>query len=125
MKKALLIKTDGTIEIIDKEWNLDDLQEAVGGLIESIPQPFETTSFFGNDEAKFSGPEGNALSLNMVATLICRSRLSNDDIICGDVIVIGYNQSSGESESVSDFATRTITFIAKFVEENIKKFMQD
>ena len=55
---------------------LDDLQEAVGGLIECIYAHNDGTVIVGNDEAKLLGMEGNR-------------RLDSGSIIAGPFFVIG------------------------------------
>ena len=55
---------------------LEDLQEAVGGLIECIYSHHDGTIIVANDEAKLIGMEGNR-------------RLDNGSIIAGPFFVIG------------------------------------
>ena len=55
---------------------LEDLQEAVGGLIECIYAHDDGTLIVGNDEAKLLGMEGNR-------------RLDSGSIIAGPFFVIG------------------------------------
>ena len=117
--KGIILKADMTYEVLDKEWNLDDLQQAVGGQIESVPHPFKNTSLVGHGEAKYAGVDGSPLPLNMLATLICQSRLSDNDVICGDVVLLGCNMEDGETIDVSDFVLRTVKFVNKFVNENL------
>lgn len=125
--KALIIKASGETEVkeIASGWKLGDMQAVVGGNIESLPQPFKNTGFYGNDEAKYAGPDGSPLPLNMLATLICQSRIADNDVICGDVVVLGVDWDTGESESVSDFVIRAANFISIFVKEKMSNLLED
>ena len=74
---------------------LEDLQEAVGGLIECIYSHRDGTLIVANDEAKLLGMEGNR-------------RLDGDSIIAGPFFVCG---DTGE-----DFRSLTDAEVDKYME---------
>jgi hypothetical protein len=81
-------------------WGLRDLQEAVGGSIESLPNDFEKTIIYGNDEAKYSGKDGGPMPLNVRATEALRHMLHPGDYIAGNVVVLG-NGRDGYEDNVN------------------------
>lgn len=76
---AYIIKTDGTIEQIGKQPDLDVIQRAVGGYIEYVQCSGPLGFMYCNEEGKLKG-----LVLNETAT----SMIDFDDIILGDVVVM-------------------------------------
>ena len=75
---------------------LEDLQEAVGGLIECIYSHNDGTIIVANDEAKLIGMEGNR-------------RLGNGSIIAGPFFVIG---DGGEN-----FRSLTDAEVSRYVQQ--------
>ena len=91
--KAQLYKTDGTITNIKpvkgKTFNLKELQEYVGGIIDIQPLPRFKKVLILNDEGKLIG-----LIKNENATEIWKKEYpiqefpnNNDELIVGDVII--------------------------------------
>lgn len=108
MKKitALVIPAQSTPFYKTSEWGLKELQSAVGGLIESLPHSFEKTVIYGNDEAKFSGPNGGPMPLNVRATEALRHMLHPGDFISGDVVVLGSGTNGIDADVNLEVAER-------------------
>lgn len=83
---------------IEKEigTELEDLQAAVGGLIECIYAHDDDTLIVGNDEAKLIGMEGNR-------------RLGNGSVIAGPFFIIG---DAGEN-----FRSLTDAEVSRYVQQ--------
>jgi hypothetical protein len=80
-----IIKTDGTIvEASPKngeEFSLDELQAAVGGMIELAVLRNGKDLWF-NEEGKLLG-----LEVNLIATMLWQDTFGSSDVIVGDAIV--------------------------------------
>ena len=76
---AYIIRTNGAIEQIGEQPDLNALQKAVGGLIEYVRCSGPLGFMYCNEEGKLMG-----LSLNETATRM----IDFDDIIVGDVVVM-------------------------------------
>lgn len=88
--KAALLRSDGTTEIITLS-SLESFQDAVGGFIEAIA--LRDATMYVNEEGKLNG-----LPVNSNANVIARafgSRISYDDLIVGDVIIVGPTDDYG------------------------------
>ena len=101
--KVLQIRTNGDIEEIEIDNNLDSMQAAVGGMIEFIPMTKEVHAYI-DEEGKLKGKE-----LNAWATLACchfNVGLAPGDKIVGDMILLGSlnadGQSDGDSHDIPD-----------------------
>lgn len=83
-----ILKTDGTMETIEKKPTLERLQEIVGGLIQYVP--VNSGGFlYCNEEGKLIG-----LPDNNYATMI--ARLFAGDYIAGDVVVYSPEEAREE-----------------------------
>ena len=76
---AYIIRVDGTIEQIGKQPDLDVIQRAVGGWIESVRCSGPLGFMYCNEEGKLMGLPFNATATNMI---------DFDDAIVGDVVVM-------------------------------------
>ena len=89
--KYIVVKADGSIEIGAGEGkvSLAFMQEKVGGLIERIPLPFETTiDLWCDDEGLFKDYKENV----MVSNYLNRVRNCGDYYhIKGDVLILGHD----------------------------------
>lgn len=96
MKTAIVIPAEGPIrreEIPDDDvWGLQFLQEAVGGHIELVPMRRDDLTMYCNDEGKLDG-----LPINHLATAIADLM---DDILVGDVVLLGPVDRHGDSQGV-------------------------
>lgn len=79
MIHATIIRTDGTMTMIDHRPTLAELQAAVGGLIAPAYGP-EGISVYVNDEGLLIG-----LPLNLIASALCGQGLVGDAVITGPV----------------------------------------
>ena len=96
--KALLIRTDNSVEKIEVDGKLQSLQEAVGGWIECL-QLTDNAHAYIDEEGKLKAKEPN-----FIATMLCR-RLEDvimpNDVIVGDMIVLGTLNAKGEFDGDS------------------------
>jgi hypothetical protein len=85
----MIIKTDGTKETI-ASFNLETLQEAVGGHLEAL--------FIGNGIYLYLNEEGKLMGLpyNAVATSLASRSLQANDYIAGNVVVCGCDDFGNE-----------------------------
>ena len=89
--KYIVVKADGSIEIGAGEGKvpLAFMQEKVGGLIERIPLPFETTiDLWCDEEGLFKEYKENVIVSNYLNRV-----WSSDDFfhINGDVLILGHD----------------------------------
>ena len=97
-KKAVIIRTDGTIEhvLID---GLADMQKAVGGLIEMAGR-IGGSDMYANEEGIIMG-----LAPNLKATALRnQTGLWSPYPIHGDVLLIGGDDETGDTVDVSEKA---------------------
>ena len=94
MKKGLLIKESGVLQVFDYT-GLESLQEAVGGNIEVVSH--KNFSLFVNEEGKLLD-----LPPNEIATEIVKDSLANYDFIAGDAVLLGGVDDEGETLGLSD-----------------------
>lgn len=90
MLKGMLLRTDGTYEIVEYEDKLEVLQGFVGGLIDYVQISTRGIDMIINDEGKILG-----MDVNYNAT-----RLYAYDIIVGDVLVV--RTENGENVDLTD-----------------------
>jgi hypothetical protein len=103
MAKGIVIYIDGTVEVKDFK-GLKDYQDAVGGLIESLPLTGDADVFVNEDGKQMCSP-------NIFATFIMQinSRLNHGDYVAGNMIVIGKPDSEGNDTDAPDWV---IDFVA-------------
>ena len=92
MKKAIQIKTDGTITELDLSTDsLSTLQEAVGGLVQAID--------ITEDMTMWCNEEGKMISLphNPYGQAIWVSTYGHTDYIVGDIVLTGGTDNEGET----------------------------
>lgn len=97
--KALVVKTDRTIEVIDQQWNYEQINKAVGGYIEAI--------YFAHypDHFAYINEEGKILQLpeNEIVTEYwydSGTRVLLGDYIAGDVVIFGEIDEDGNNTEV-------------------------
>lgn len=109
MEQAVVIKTDGTKDIIEfevgKSFSL--IQKSVGGYVQVIGLPKSKADLWVNEEGKING-----LPQNPIATSIWVDEFGYTDIICGDVVITGYADDMGETLGLS------LEQVAKFMNHN-------
>ena len=106
--KALLIRTDNSVEEIEVDGDLKSLQDAVGGFIELLSLTDDAHAYI-DEEGKLKDKK-----INTVAYYLCHKLgvgFMPGDMIVGDMIVLGTLNSKGEADGEehdvpSDFAYR-------------------
>lgn len=105
MEKAVVIKTDGTKEVVEFEIgnSYDLLSASVGGWIECVSLRTRNADMWVNEEGKLNG-----LPQNPHATALWVEEYGTTDIIVGNIIITGGVDNEGETlglsdEQVSDF----------------------
>lgn len=98
MTKALIVRSDGTKEIREADFNnLDTLSEVVGGWIEFVYVD-DGVHLYCNEEGKIHG-----LPINPEATRISGIR---GDFLCGDVIFLGETDEGAEADVPEEWLGR-------------------
>ena len=111
--KYIVVKADGSIEIGAGEGKvpLAFMQEKVGGLIERIPLPFETTiDLWCDEEGLFKEYKENVI----VSNYLNRVWHGNYYHIKGDVLIIGHDDDNTVwlSDEAADKIFKALTGIA-------------
>lgn len=104
--KALLVKTDNTVEMINSEWDYSDINHAVGGWIEAIYFGDKPYFAYINEEGKIKELPEN----NIVTNLWYDSgqRILLGDYIAGDAIFFGLVDSDGNNTDIPQDLLRDI-----------------
>jgi hypothetical protein len=102
---ALVIKTDGTKEIIlfTEDTFLKRAQGVVGGLIQLVPLGKMSVDLYLNEEGKLNG-----LPQNPIATALWSEEYGLTDYIVGDVIITGGVNSEGETIGLTNGQLATL-----------------
>ena len=89
--KAYYIKPDNTIDELDskREYNLNELQEMVGGYIEVVYNLPDNKIMIVNEDGKLEGESFNFFATNLA--LYNRS-IATDDCIVGNAVVLNSRQ---------------------------------
>ena len=111
--KYIIVKADGSIAIGAGEGKvpLAFMQEKVGGLIERIPLPFETTiDLWCDDEGLFKDYKENVIVSNYLNRVWCGDYYH----IKGDVLIIGHDDDNTVwlSDEAADKIFKALTGIA-------------
>jgi hypothetical protein len=100
MKRALVITVEGKVEKLDladdAREELEALQGAVGGYIQTVPIRHGGITCFCNEEGKLIG-----LPRNELATRFAGWFLAPDDYIAGDLVVMGGVDAHGETRGLT------------------------
>jgi Domain of unknown function (DUF3846) len=105
MIKTLHIQTDGTVEVNEyQKISLDDMQRAVGGLIECVSLPLHNVDMYCNEEGKIHG-----LDRNELATKLYVANYGPRDVIMGDVLITNGADMDGEVMSLTEQQIERIT----------------
>jgi hypothetical protein len=103
--KAVHITTDGTTTVNEyTKITLDDMQRAVGGLIECVSLPLHNVDMYCNEEGKV-----HSLDVNDVATKLFVANYGPRDVIMGDVLITNGADMDGEIISLTDQQIERIT----------------
>lgn len=104
MKNAVIIRTNGTSEIIDISTNtLDQLQSAVGGWVQAIDLS-NTLTMWLNEEGKVEG-----LPHNTVAQWYWDMAFGPDtDYLVGNVVFTGGVDHQGDTIGLDDSTAQTL-----------------
>lgn len=106
MEQAVVIKTDGTKDIVEFEVgnSFDLIQKSVGGYFQVIGLPKSNADLWVNEEGKI-----NRLPQNPLATGLWVDEFGYTDAICGNVIITGGVDENGETLGL------TLEQVAKFM----------
>lgn len=98
MEQAVVIKTDGTKDLVEFEvgQSFDLIQKSVGGYFQVIGLPKSKTDLWVNEEGKI-----DKLPQNPIATSIWVDEFGYTDVICGNVIITGGADEMGETLGLS------------------------
>ena len=98
MEQAVVIKTDGTKDIVEFEVgkSFDLIQKSVGGYFQVIDLPKAKADLWVNEEGKI-----NNLPQNPIATSLWVDEYGYTDIICGNIIITGGVDEMGETLGLS------------------------
>jgi Domain of unknown function (DUF3846) len=99
MEKAVIIKTDGTKEVVEFEIgkSYDLLSKSVEGWIECVSLVSRNADMWVNEEGKLNG-----LPENHQATALWVEEYGMTDIIVGNIIITGGVDHEGETLGLSD-----------------------
>lgn len=97
--KALVVKTNGTSEVIDQEWNYNQINIAVGGLIQPVYFPNYKAEGYINEEGKILGLEENVVATNTWYNSGARILLG--DYLAGDIVFFGEVDEEGNNTDVT------------------------
>mgnify|MGYP006293048305 CR=1 FL=1 len=94
MEQALLIKTDGTREVLEFEVgdSYDLLSSSVGGLIECVSLPSKGVDMWLNEEGKY-----RCEYQNPTGTHLYQNEFNAQDYIMGDIVLA---RSNDEGETI-------------------------
>lgn len=95
MKKAIVVKTDGSVNEVWAEWNYEQINKEVGGFIEAV--------YFGNNPYfAYINEEGKILDLpeNRIATDLWYNsgqRILLGDYLAGNAVFFGEIDNMGDN----------------------------
>lgn len=117
--KALLVKTDGTAEIIDSSWEYSEINNAVGGWIEAVNFGDKPYFAYVNEEGKVKD-----LAENRIATYLwydSGQRVLLGDYLAGNVIFFGLVDSEGNNTSITkELLTDIVNYDCEFINNKIE-----
>lgn len=89
--KAYYIKSDNTIDELDskREYDLNELQEMVGGYIQVIYNLPDDKIMIINEEGKLMKHDFNFYATNLA---IYNRSITSDDCVVGDAVVLNHKQ---------------------------------
>jgi len=113
MEKALIIRTDGTKEVV--EFNegsfLKLAQETVGGWVQLVTLASKGIDLWLNEEGKLTG-----LDQNPIATALWSEDYGLTDYIVGNVIITGGAGPEGETIGLSENLITALTDYQRQIE---------
>jgi hypothetical protein len=103
-----IIHTTGVVDVVDKEWNLQEMQQVVGGLVECIG--IGVVDMWINEEGKLI----EDMRVNPMASGMFQQAFHpTDDVIMGDVLMLGSGDADGNSTSLSGEFLDTVVMFAQ------------
>lgn len=98
--KALLITPNGDIELLDEDFNLQKIQEYVGGWIEVVNFGPDNPHFFAyiDEEGKLKGKQVNEIVTDFWYN--SGQRILIGDVIVGNVLFFGQVDDEGNDTDV-------------------------
>lgn len=111
MLKAIVVKTDGSVNEVFAEWDYDQINKEVGGYIEPV-------SFGENDYFAFVNEEGKLLNLpeNKIATELWYNSgqtILLGDYLAGDAVFFGETDENGDNTDAPKKLWDDLTKIVK------------
>lgn len=93
--KALVIKTDGTQELIEIDQKIKPLQDAVGGYIESVLHTDDWIMYANEDGLRLQLPLNRKASALVMSTceIVGRPVPWGADRLVGNVVIVGSDDS--------------------------------
>lgn len=97
--KALVVKSNGEVNVIDQEWTYEQINKAVGGWIEAINFGEQSDHFaYINEEGKLLDLPTNELVTSYWYN--SGTRILIGDFISGDAVIFGEVDDEGENTEV-------------------------
>lgn len=117
MKKAIVVKTDGSVNEVWADWDLAQIQNEVGGLIQ--PVEFGDKPYFAyiNDEGKLLD-----LPVNEIATALwyeSGQRILLGDFLVGNAVFFGDIDDDGEDTDAPN------SLMEEFIKIAIRRMRND
>lgn len=117
MLKAIVVKTDGSVNEVFAEWDYDQISKEVGGYIEAV-------YFNNNDYFAYVNEEGKMLNLpeNKIATELWYNsgrRILLGDYLAGDAVFFGEIDDNGDSTDAPQKLFDELTKIVKGMMKNV------
>lgn len=104
---GLVIPAQGDFHTVEikREGNLDLFKKIVGGWIEGV-YPAPGLTLYCNEEGKLMGLPINERATVIVQDLFLSSGFVFDDVLCGDVVLIGNDGSEYDAGLDSEWITQ-------------------
>jgi hypothetical protein len=109
--RAVVVKTDGSVNEVFAEWDYEQLSQEVGGYIEAVNYGNQPYFAYINDEGKMLNLDENVLATE----LWYRSgqRILIGDYIAGDAVFFGLVDEEGENTDAPIMILEQLRKIAK------------
>lgn len=116
--KALVVKTDGTAEVVDSNWEYSEINNAVGGWIEAVSFGDKPYFAYINEEGKINNlPENNAATSLWYDS---GQRVLLGDYIAGNAVFFGLVDDEGYNTDIpSILLTDIIKYHCEFINNTI------
>lgn len=104
--KALLVKPDGTAELINSEWDYSEINKIIGGWIEAVYFGDKPYFAYIHEEGKILGMPENCNATNLWYD--SGQRVLIGDFLAGNVLFFGLVDSDGNNTEVPEQAIEDI-----------------